>query len=507
MSLVECPACSRLVDSISINAHLDAGCPETMPPKQGTGRHQQLPPRTLPPARQVTLFDLGRKRDKPELSSGSAAPAAGGHSGAEVGQAVSPLPAPKRPRLSRPEDDPTVPLAELARPKTLEELLGQDQLVGDDSLLKDLILAGKCPSLILWGNPGCGKTTLARLIGKHAAFYREISAVKENMAEVKAAAERAAGFKRAHPDETRNAVLFVDEVHRFNKAQQDFFLPFVEKGEFTLVAATTENPSFRVISALLSRCRTVVMHSLSIPVLETILTRATEIQCKRLSLDVQWDDNVLHRVASACDGDARSAINALQLVIEASVAASKRQQARDRVLAALQKSHLLYDQGDSHFDMISALHKSMRGSDADAALYWMGRMLFAGEDPLYIVRRLIRFASEDVGLADPQALVQAIATWQAVQFIGMPECGVCIAQCVVYLARAPKSVEVYRGLKMVEAAVNTEVAYPVPLHLRNAPTSLMQNLGYSKGYKYNPDFDGPVEQDYLPPELIGRKFL
>lgn len=419
--------------------------------------------------------------------------------------------------------------------------------MGEDSLLRDLIEAGKCPSLLLWGGPGCGKTTLARLIGSYAPFYRELSAVKDNMNDIKSAMERAVSFKRMHPEENRQPVLFIDEIHRLNKAQQDVLLPTVERGDFTLVAATTENPSFRIISALLSRCRTVVLQSLAVPVLEQILARAAELQAKRLSVQVEWEENVIHRLAAACDGDARSAINAVQMVIEATLKNQERKRRKleetrdessatiaegdqqpndagspddaeakklmikitaERVLSALQKSHLLYDQtGDGHYDTISALHKSIRGSDADAALYWMGRMLFAGEDPLFICRRLIRCASEDIGLADPQALTFAVSTWQACTYIGMPEAGVCIGQLVVYLARAPKSVEVYKALNRVQECVNSEVAYPVPLHLRNAPTSLMKDLGYAAGYKYNPDYEGPVEQDYFPPELKGRKFL
>jgi putative ATPase len=418
------------------------------------------------------------------------------------------------------DEDLTAPLAELARPKKLEEFFGQDAIMSEDSLLRDLIEAGRCPSLILWGGPGCGKTTLARLIGTHAPWYRELSAVKDNVADLKAAMEKAAGYKRMHPEERRPPVIFLDEIHRFNRAQQDALLGSVERGDFTLLAATTENPSFRIVSALLSRCRTIVLKSLAVPVLEQILVRAAEIQAKRLAINVEWEENVLHRLATACDGDARSAINAVQMVVEATLAGNQRRQKKladskddslvttsdetagesvpvpdsrpvvniiitaERVLSALQKSHLLYDtSGDGHYDTISALHKSIRGSDADAALYWMGRMLFAGEDPLFIVRRLIRCASEDIGLADPQALVMATATWNSVTYIGMPEAGVCIAQLVVYLARAPKSVEVYKALDRVREAVTTEVAYPVPLHLRNAPTGLMKDLGYGAGYK------------------------
>lgn len=549
MSLVECPACNNVVDESFLNKHLDSDCKELAPPKS------QQPPG---PKSQITLFDIGKKRNAPEPNNAvspiavpsSASPSPPNAPVAQQQHQQPTEPPPKKLKLGgllqkKLEDDLTAPLAELARPKTLEEFFGQEAVVGEDSLLRDLIEAGRCPSLILWGGPGCGKTTLARLIGGYAPFYRELSAVKDSVAELKTQMEKAAGFKRLHPDERRLPVIFLDEIHRFNRAQQDALLGAVERGDFTLIAATTENPSFRIVSALLSRCRVIVLKSLAPEVLEQIISRASEIQAKRLAIEIHWDDQVLHRLATACDGDARSALNAVQLVVEASLAGQERKKRKleesredstttvtedntaaesadvkeapktvvkvtaERVLSALQKSHLLYDSsGDGHYDTISALHKSIRGGDADAAIYWMGRMLFAGEDPLFIVRRLIRCASEDIGLADPQALVLATSTWNACQYIGMPECGVCIAQLVTYLARAPKSIEVYKALGKVREAVTTEIAYPVPLHLRNAPTGLMKDLGYGAGYKYTPDFaPEDAHQEYFPPEMKGRKFF
>nr|XP_005886690.1 PREDICTED: ATPase WRNIP1 [Bos mutus] len=413
----------------------------------------------------------------------------------------------------------------------------------NETLLRSLLEASEVPSLILWGPPGCGKTTLAHIIAnnskKHGIRFVTLSATSAKTTDVRDVIKQAQNEKRFFK---RKTILFIDEIHRFNKSQQDTFLPHVECGTITLIGATTENPSFQVNAALLSRCRVIVLEKLPVEAVVTILMRAVNslgIQVLDSSRpadplshggnsssesSVLIEDKAVDTLAHLSDGDARAGLNGLQLAVLARLSARKtfgkkggQSYPPSRVLVTesdvkegLQRSHILYDRaGEEHYNCISALHKSMRGSDSSAALYWLGRMLEGGEDPLYVARRLVRFASEDVGLADPSALTQAVATYQGCHFIGMPECEVLLAQCVVYLARAPKSVEVYSAYNNVKACLRGHQGPlpPVPLHLRNAPTRLMKDLGYGQGYKYNPAYSEPVEQEYLPQELRGVDFF
>ncbi|XP_056149363.1 ATPase WRNIP1 isoform X2 [Lampris incognitus] len=433
------------------------------------------------------------------------------------------------------------PLADKLRPNTLEEYFGQNKVVGEHTLMRSLLDAQEVPSLILWGPPGCGKTTLAHIIAsaskkKGTARFITLSATSATTSEVREIIKQAQNELRLCK---RKTILFIDEIHRFNKSQQDTFLPHVECGTLTLIGATTENPSFQVNAALLSRCRVLVLEKLSVEAMSSILHRAiASLGIRVLGQDVTdpedkdqsdahepkvyIEQKALDTIAHLCDGDARAGLTGLQLAVQAQVGlACPNQSAQDgppqavvvqeeHVKEGLQRSHILYDKaGEEHFNCISALHKSMRGSNENASLYWLGRMLEGGEDPLYVARRLVRFASEDVGLADPSALPQAVSAFQACHFIGMPECEVILAQCVVYLARAPKSVEIYKAYSNVKACLrNHKGPLPsVPLHLRNAPTKLMKDLGYAKGYKYNPNFSSTAEQEYLPEELQAVDFF
>lgn len=398
------------------------------------------------------------------------------------------------------------PMADRMRPRSIEELAGQVHIVGPDKPLRRLIDADEVPSMIFWGPPGSGKTTLAKLIAsKTKSVFIELSAVMSGVNDIRQAMREAEANWKYRNQKT---ILFIDEIHRFNKAQQDSLLPYVENGTVTLIGATTENPSFEVISALLSRTRVFVLNKLEASDIETIL-RAALVDERGLADKVDVAEGVVEALAGMADGDARHALNALELAAKS----TKGEKGKKPVVTiatiedALQRSHLLYDKnGEEHYNIISALHKSMRGSDAGAALYWLGRMLEAGEDPLYVARRLVRFASEDIGMADPQALVQAMTAYQASHAIGMPECNVILSQCVVYLSEAPKSNALYTAYHEVADDIRNLPNEPVPLHIRNAPTKLMKNLGYGKGYKYNPDFDGPVDQSYLPERLQDRQY-
>lgn len=401
---------------------------------------------------------------------------------------------------------PGTPLAEKMRPTTLKEYEGQTAIIGEGKFLRNLLKNGQIPSLIFWGPPGVGKTTLAKIIaGQIKARFIPMSATSGTVAELRVTMKDAEERRKFYGEQT---ILFIDEIHRFTKSQQDTLLPAVESGIVILIGATTENPSFEVNSALLSRCRVLVLERLSGEAIGNLVDRALAddergLGKRELSLEPDARD-LLVRVA---DGDARSALNALELAANLT---TEGKITKEAIGEALQKSHLFYDKGgEEHYNIISALHKSMRGNDADASLYWLGRMAEGGEDPLYIARRLVRFASEDIGLADPAALLQAVAAYQACHFIGFPECNVVLAQCVVYLARAPKSNALYTAYQKVQADINNLPNEPVPLHLRNAPTKLMKDLNYGKGYKYTPNFETPEEaqQDFLPEALKKRKYL
>ena len=400
------------------------------------------------------------------------------------------------------------PLADRMRPKTLDEVVGQEHLLGPGRVLRAAIERGELHSMILWGPPGTGKTTLASLMAvKTGARFVAFSAVLSGVKEIRAVIAEAEADRQRHGHAT---VLFVDEIHRFNRAQQDAFLPHVEKGTIVLIGATTENPSFEVNSALLSRCRVYVLHGLTEGDLAEILRRAIADAERGLAHRRPLvDDEALGRIAALANGDARSALNILELAVTLAPAEGGRPRVTETAIReAAQRKSLLYDKsGEEHYNLISALHKSLRDSDPDGALYWMTRMLESGEEPLYVARRLVRFASEDVGNADPAALTITLAAKDAYDFLGSPEGELALAQATLYLAMAPKSNAVYVAFNEVKEDVAERPTEPVPLTIRNAPTRLMGDLGYGAGYQYAHDApDARVDQEHLPESLRGRQY-
>jgi putative ATPase len=413
-----------------------------------------------------------------------------------------------------PQDQPgqkgRSPLAARMRPRTLDEFVGQEHLIGPGKPLRLQIERDDPGSIIFWGPPGTGKTTLAQIIANITkAEFLEFSAVLSGIKEIKEVMSRAKAA-RAYGMRT---IVFIDEIHRFNKAQQDAFLPYVEAGDIRLIGATTENPSFEVISALLSRCRVYVLKPLAEDEILILLKRAVADKERGLGeMNLRVSEEVLRKIASYANGDARSGYNVLEVAAGVAVQqaeAGKPAEITDAMVHdAVQRRVLIYDKtGEEHYNIISALHKSVRNSDVDAALYWLGRMIEAGEDPLYIARRVVRMAVEDVGLADPHALQLAMAAKEAVDFIGMPEGNLALAEAVVYMCVAPKSNALYTAYGAVQRDVEQTVAEPVPLHIRNAPTRLMKDLGYGTGYQYAHDIESKVaDMDCLPDSLRGRRY-
>jgi putative ATPase len=391
------------------------------------------------------------------------------------------------------------PLADRLRPRTLEDVVGQEHLLGADGPLGRMVQQGHLASMILWGPPGCGKTTIARLLAQRTDLaFASLSATFSGIADVR----KVFAAARRRKEIGQGTLLFVDEVHRFNRAQQDSFLPYVEDGTIVLVGATTENPSFELNGALLSRCQVFVLHRLDQAALATLLGRAEQLVGHKVPLD----DEARRALLAMADGDGRYLLNMTEQLLM--LPASDGTLDTARMAATVQQRAPQYDKAqEGHYNLISALHKSMRGSDPDAALYWLARMLEGGEDPLFIARRIVRFASEDVGIADPEAVHQALAAWDVYERLGSPEGELAIAQAVVYLATAPKSIAVYRGLGQATQAAKDTGSLAPPAHILNAPTRLMKDLGYGEGYEYDPDTPGGFSgADFFPDGMERRRF-
>ncbi len=404
------------------------------------------------------------------------------------------------------ETKKAVPLADRMRPRALDEFVGQEKIVGAGSPLRKAIETDHVSSLIFWGPPGSGKTTLANLISKSTqGDFIPFSAVSAGIKEIKEVISKADGYFKMSG---RRTYIFIDEIHRFNKAQQDAFLPYVEKGDIVLIGATTENPSFEVISALMSRVRVYVLERLSIESLKTIIDRALEDKERGIGeLKIKIKEEVVEAIAASSDGDARKALTLLELA--ADFVGKGNEITHDVLKSIMQRSFSLYDKaGEEHFNLISALHKTIRGGDPDASLYWLARMLHGGEDPMYIIRRMVRFASEDIGLADPYALTLTLNARDAFHFLGSPEGELAIAEAVVYMACAPKSNSIYMAFEHAKDDAKEKGSLPVPLYIRNAPTKLMKALGYGKDYKYAHEYEDAItDQQYFPDELKEREYF